>query len=62
MLHRCEIIACKRRAFSELTGCETLTTYGYRFSCSCGERGKVRRAYAVASDEGRTHRQEITKG
>jgi hypothetical protein len=61
MLHACQVVACKRKAFSDLTGCETLTTYGYRFVCSCGERGKVRGEYAVARAESLTHRQKIAE-
>jgi hypothetical protein len=43
MLHAVKIIPCRRREFSDLTGCETSSIYGYRLICSCGYRSKIRR-------------------
>jgi hypothetical protein len=43
MLHVVKMVPCRRREFSDLTGCETSSIYGYRLVCSCGYRSKVRR-------------------
>lgn len=59
MLHVCRIVPCKRKTFSDLTGCETLAVYGYRFVCSCEERGKVRKTFALAGMDSAEHRQRI---
>jgi hypothetical protein len=55
MLHRVKITACRRREFSELSGCETSSIYGYRLVCSCGWKSKIRRQVAELIPLKRTH-------
>lgn len=62
MLHRCAVLPCRKRAYSDLTGCETSSIYGYRATCSCGFRGKVLGRYVDAREDLLTHRQEMAKG
>lgn len=61
MLHRCAVLPCRKRAYSDLTGCEVSTIYGYRFVCGCGERGKVRAVYSLARLDLIAHRESLVQ-
>lgn len=49
--------AAIRRAREHDTG-HLITGIGFVFECSCGERGKNRRSYREAMQEGREHAAE----
>jgi hypothetical protein len=59
ILHRVNIVPQRRKGFSELTGCDVLSIYGYRAVCSCGWRGRVRRDMRLARVESREHRVDL---
>lgn len=52
------VIPAKLRYYSDALAVEVVQTYGYRFRCKCGERGKVRKAYAEAVNDLGEHRLE----
>jgi hypothetical protein len=56
MFHHVNVIPQRRKTFSELSGCEALSIYGYRPVCSCGWRGSVRPGFHAARLDGRDHR------
>jgi hypothetical protein len=56
ILHRVNIVPQRRKGFSELTGCDVLSIYGYRAVCSCGWRGSVRPEVRAARVDHRDHR------
>jgi len=58
MLHRVNVLPCRRIEFSDLTGCETSSIYGYRAVCSCGYRGRVKASYSLARLDLIQHRRD----
>jgi hypothetical protein len=61
VLHRLTVVPLRRRAFSELSGCDTLSVYGFRAVCSCGWAGKIRSSMAVARLDLSEHRVDLNR-
>jgi hypothetical protein len=59
VFHKCAVLPCRTLTYSNVIGCEVLTIVGYRFVCKCGERGKVRKSFAIARCDLSAHRQGL---
>ena len=60
MLHRRRIVVLRRRDFSPLSGCDTLSVFGYRAECACEWKGGVRKTFAAARSDFAEHRLHVT--
>lgn len=60
MLHRVTVVPLRRREFSDLTGCDVSSVYGFRAVCTCGWAGKIRARVDVARLDLREHRADLT--
>lgn len=61
MLHRVTISPLRHREFSDLTGCDVSSIYGFRASCVCGWKGKTRRTVAVARLDFAEHKLDLLR-
>jgi hypothetical protein len=61
MLHRVNIVPQTRVVHSDLTGCDVKSTYGYRATCTCKWRGRVRATVTEARADFAEHRLDLLR-
>jgi hypothetical protein len=54
--HKVKVSPLRVHSYNAELACHTTRIAGYRWTCSCGARGKMRASVQAAREEGRTHR------